>query len=218
MPEPPFPPAAGAPGFGMIAKAGSVSAIDRAVACARAMPAYALGLLLRDPGHRHDHVAALARHLLAAPLPPNLVPIAGAHRMPGIPWLHLTSADLAAGASPGDHLPFGASAHDIEEGLAASRLGARYVTFSPIFPTGSKPGHPGVGLDALRAFCSGVPLPVFALGGIDLDNAPACIGVGARGIASISLFSSASPARLAALAATIERGASITSFPESSQP
>jgi hypothetical protein len=170
-----------APGFGIIAIVESEAGVGHVLTLARELPAYRLALMLRDPDHRAARVADLARHLLAASIPPNLVPIANAHRVPGIPWLHLTSSQLAGWAPDG--LPFGASAHGIEEGMVAARLGAGYVTFSPIFPTSSKPGHPGVGLAALRDFCAAVPLPVFALGGIDIANAADCIDAGARGIA-----------------------------------
>lgn len=208
-----------APGFGLIAIAGSTAEVDHILALARGLRGHRLALMLRDPAHRRHHIADLARHLLAGPIPPNLVPIAGAHAMPDIRWVHLTSAQLAGEEAPGDGAWFGGSAHTIEEGLAAARLGARYVTFSPIFPTASKPGHPGVGLGVLRAFCEAVPLPVFALGGIDPANAASCIAAGARGLASISLFSSAPD--LHALAAMIERGRGelVThSFPENPQP
>ena len=41
------------------------------------------------------------------------------------------------------------------------------------------------GLDALRAVCSAVSLPVFALGGVTPERVPACLEAGAHGIAAI---------------------------------
>ena len=66
----------------------------------------------------------------------------------------------------------------------ALRAGADYVTLSPIFLTGSKPGYgPALGLDALAAAAHTAPGPIIALAGIGPDNAAACIAAGARGVA-----------------------------------
>lgn len=81
----------------------------------------------------------------------------------------------------------GYSAHSIYEGRSAVEEGANYLIFSPIFPTRSKPGHPGVGLKKLEAFCKAIPeVPVFALGGITPDRVAACRDAGAYGVAVIS--------------------------------
>ncbi len=65
--------------------------------------------------------------------------------------------------------------------------GFDYLFFSPVFPTPSKPGHPGVGIDALAKFCRRVaPVPVFALGGISPARCEACLQAGAYGVAVIS--------------------------------
>ncbi|MEM6782718.1 MAG: thiamine phosphate synthase [Bacteroidota bacterium] len=80
----------------------------------------------------------------------------------------------------------GYSAHTIAEVQRAASDGAAYVFFSPIFPTSSKPGHIGVGLDALQAVCEAVEVPVYALGGVTPATAPACLDAGAHGIAVLS--------------------------------
>jgi thiamine-phosphate pyrophosphorylase len=47
----------------------------------------------------------------------------------------------------------------------------------------------GQGLDQLHAACIlASPIPVYALGGVTLDNASSCIAAGAAGIAGIRLF------------------------------
>jgi thiamine-phosphate pyrophosphorylase len=106
-----------------------------------------------------------------------------------------TRADvaLAAGAD-GVHLPaaapretppgllVGRSCHTVEE---IREAGADFVTFGPVFASPGK-GEP-VGLEALAQAChSGVP--VYALGGVNWDNAEACLRAGAVGIAGIRLF------------------------------
>ena len=81
----------------------------------------------------------------------------------------------------------GFSAHSREEAVMASEQGADYITYSPIFPTKSKEGHPGHGLERLRDVCDAVaPLPVFALGGITSERVASCKTAGAYGVAVIS--------------------------------
>ncbi len=63
--------------------------------------------------------------------------------------------------------------------------GADYALLSPVFPSTSKPAdqRPLVGLDGLRAVCATSPTPVVALGGVDEENAPACLAAGAQAVA-----------------------------------
>ncbi len=87
----------------------------------------------------------------------------------------------------GEKTPIGFSAHDFSEGEQAVRGGADYLFFSPIFPTMSKPEHPGAGLDALASFCAAFPeIPVFALGGATPERVAACREAGAYGVAVLS--------------------------------
>lgn len=81
----------------------------------------------------------------------------------------------------------GYSAHTLEEAERAKEEGADYIFFSPIFPTSSKPNHPGVGLEVLSHICKRLaPLPVYALGGITPDKVESCFGAGAYGVATLS--------------------------------
>ncbi len=67
--------------------------------------------------------------------------------------------------------------------------GADYILYAPIFAPRSKPQTTvPVGIDGLRKACGDTPLPVIALGGITWDNAAACLGAGAAGVAGITLF------------------------------
>lgn len=77
----------------------------------------------------------------------------------------------------------GASCHS--EAELAARAGADFATFGPVHPTPSKAryGAP-VGLEALAAAAArGVPL--FALGGVGIAEAPEALRAGARGVAAI---------------------------------
>ena len=84
----------------------------------------------------------------------------------------------------------GVSTHSPEEVEAACADGADFAVFGPVFETASKLvyGQP-LGLESLRqvATKSG-SLPVFALGGVTLDNVAGCFRAGASGIAAIRLL------------------------------
>lgn len=92
----------------------------------------------------------------------------------------------AARRALGAEALIGFSAHSLGEAQAAAEAGADYLFFSPVFPTTSKPGHPGAGRAALRKLCAAVPVPVFALGGITPARAGPCLDAGAQGVAVLS--------------------------------
>jgi thiamine-phosphate pyrophosphorylase len=85
----------------------------------------------------------------------------------------------------------GVSAHSEAEIANAEAHGADFAVFGPVFEkSGTANPH---GLDRLRQICkradsSASNMPVFALGGITLENAHSCVKAGAAGIAGIRLF------------------------------
>ena len=84
------------------------------------------------------------------------------------------------------------STHSTTEIIQAATAGADFVTFGPVFHTPSKAayGKP-VGLPALRQACESSPVPIYALGGINHQNATETMNCGASGIAIISALLSA---------------------------
>jgi thiamine-phosphate pyrophosphorylase len=65
------------------------------------------------------------------------------------------------------------------------------ILFGPVFekPLGGDDALPGQGLGALLAACTAASsIPVYALGGVTLRNASACLEAGAAGIAGIRVF------------------------------
>ena len=93
----------------------------------------------------------------------------------------------------------GVSCHSLESVRAAERARVDYIFFGPVFETPSKMafGRPQ-GTERLREICRSVKIPVLAIGGVNLENARACIAAGAAGIAAIRLFQDArDPAELA---------------------
>ncbi len=83
-----------------------------------------------------------------------------------------------------------------------------YLGAGTVFATATKSDTgPAIGLDGLKLIVSRSPLPVVAIGGIDLGNAADCIAAGADGIAVVSaIMAAADPAAAAgALLTEIER-------------
>jgi len=81
-----------------------------------------------------------------------------------------------------------ASCHNLAELDMAIKVGADYVFFSPICATQTHPNTEPVGWDALTTFCEHAPMPVYALGGVGLDDIVKAKRCGAQGIAGISAF------------------------------
>lgn len=116
--------------------------------------------------------------------------------------LHLGAEDgslAAARARLGPARILGASCYDrLERALAAERLGADYVAFGSFFASGVKPGAARAPLALLRQAKRRLSVPVVAIGGITLDNAPQLIAGGADGVAVVSALFGADDVRLAA--------------------
>jgi len=92
--------------------------------------------------------------------------------------------DLAAARAKLAGRILGASCYaDLEKARAAVRAGADYVAFGSVFPSPTKP-------EAVRAplslFGNDVGVPLCAIGGITLENAPALITAGADLLAVVS--------------------------------
>lgn len=83
----------------------------------------------------------------------------------------------------------GRSVHAPEEVTPLEAAGVDYFIFGTVFPTESKPaGSPTAGLHTLEAAVKATRVPVLAVGGITVENAPAVAATGAAGIAAIGLF------------------------------
>jgi thiamine-phosphate pyrophosphorylase len=93
------------------------------------------------------------------------------------------------------------SCHTLEDVHRARVNQADAILFAPVFEkrvvekrvvektVAGQTITPGQGLHQLRAAClAAAPIPVYALGGVTLENAAACLEAGAAGVAGIRLF------------------------------
>ena len=86
-----------------------------------------------------------------------------------------------------ENLYAGCSVHSLDAAQKREAEGADFVTYSPIYPTASKPGYgPAVGVKCLIEVTEVVKIPVFALGGITPDRVDKCLAAGAFGVAVMS--------------------------------
>lgn len=86
-----------------------------------------------------------------------------------------------------DRFIIGSSVHTLAEAKQRETEGADFITYSPIYPTLSKPDYgPVVGVEALQNVAEGINIPVFALGGITPERVSDCLDAGAYGVAVMS--------------------------------
>jgi len=93
---------------------------------------------------------------------------------------------LAREISPPDPL-ISISCHSPQDVTQAAANAATLALFAPVFEKKDAPGTTPTGLDSLRQACH-AKIPVFALGGVSMQNAESCLQAGAAGIAAIRLF------------------------------
>jgi thiamine-phosphate pyrophosphorylase len=146
--------------------------------------AHGAALLIND---RVD--VALAVGADGVHLPGHGLPLAAARRL---------------GGRAGVPLLLSAACHDPAEARAAAEAGADLITLGPVWETPSKPAGPlrpgqarvqPIGLAGLAAITATLPLPVFALGGIDdAARAAACRAAGARVACLRAVLGAADPA------------------------
>ena len=109
--------------------------------------------------------------------------------------VHLGQDDFPltmARAILGPNKIIGLSTHQPEQVVEGTAAGADYLGYGPIFKPGSKADHdPIVGTEGLRRVRPLTALPIFAIGGITLEQVPAVIAAGADGVAVISALAQA---------------------------
>ena len=105
----------------------------------------------------------------------------------GADGVHLQTAQyLGHERVPAGGLMWSASTHSREELMQAVVLGARFAVLSPVLPTQSHPGAPTLGWEGFASACRDLPLPVYALGGMQPDMLDTARTHNAHGIALLS--------------------------------
>ncbi len=101
--------------------------------------------------------------------------------------LHLRAAQLAdlQTRPVAAEVRLSASCHDLAELRRAEALGCDFAVVGTIKPTPSHPGAPGIGWDGFAALREQVALPLYAIGGLGLDDMAEARRHGAQGIAAI---------------------------------
>ena len=80
------------------------------------------------------------------------------------------------------------SCHSMEDVEIAMAGGATQIILGTIFETECKKGVLGKGVDFVREICQKCPLPVYAIGGMNMQRLPLVIDAGAAGCCMMSGF------------------------------
>jgi thiamine-phosphate pyrophosphorylase len=86
----------------------------------------------------------------------------------------------------GRSLFVGKSTHSLEQAVAAQREGADYIGFGPIFATPTKPDYPAIGFEDIKRVHAEVSVPIFCIGGINIDTLQSVIDAGAHRVVMVS--------------------------------
>lgn len=107
-----------------------------------------------------------------------------------LPGLHLTSAHLQALRTRPvrPEILLGASCHDLKDVEQARRIGADYVTISPVLATTSHPSAKTLGWDGFAALAALAHCPAYALGGLTAADIELSRLNNGHGIAAIGAF------------------------------
>ena len=85
-----------------------------------------------------------------------------------------------------DKFLIGATARNIEEAKRAELLGADYIGSGAIFGTSTKDNAKKLEMEDLKKIVNSVKIPVFAIGGININNVGSLKNIGLQGICSVS--------------------------------
>lgn len=88
----------------------------------------------------------------------------------------------------GEDMLVGRSTHSPEQAQGALEEGFDYIGFGPLFPTPTKKGRLGMGMENVASVQStvGGQIPVFCIGGVRRDNLDEVIAAGARRVVVVS--------------------------------
>ncbi|MEM1084264.1 MAG: thiamine phosphate synthase [Verrucomicrobiota bacterium] len=152
-------------------------------------------LQLRAKGCSSEEILGFGRRIQPLCREANIPFIVNDHselaRELGADGLHLGQDDGSleeARRVVGPEMILGRSTHSLEQARAALAEGFDYIGFGPLFPTPTKFGRPGIGMECIAAVEKevGSSIPVFCIGGIKRRNLPEVIASGARRVVIVS--------------------------------
>ena len=124
------------------------------------------------------------------------IPVAEARRLADLFFADCAALHTENSAAPhtvngalpltGNRFVIGATAHNVEEALAAEMAGADYLGCGAVFATHTKKDTVPLGLDGLQAIRQAVHIPVAGIAGITTENYQQVLGTGADGVAVVS--------------------------------
>jgi len=85
-----------------------------------------------------------------------------------------------------DRFLIGATARNADEAVKAELLGADYIGSGAIFGTSTKDDAKKLEMEELKKIIESVKIPVFAIGGININNVSMLKNIGLQGICSVS--------------------------------
>jgi thiamine-phosphate pyrophosphorylase len=86
----------------------------------------------------------------------------------------------------GREILIGKSTHSLEQARVAQAEGADYIGFGPIFTTPTKPDYAPIGLENIKRVHEEVNLPIFCIGGINIDTLQSVLDAGAKRVVMVS--------------------------------
>ncbi len=109
-------------------------------------------------------------------------------RLPHLGGMHLTSIQLMSLTMRPemDGQRLAASCHNFEQIEKANQLGVDFIVLSPIKKTASHPESEALGWSEAERLCSTAKMPVYALGGMSVNDLDDAYRYGMQGIAAIS--------------------------------
>ena len=85
-----------------------------------------------------------------------------------------------------DKFLIGATARNVEEAKRAELSGTDYIGSGAIFGTNTKDNAKKLEMEELKKIVASVKIPVFAIGGINIDNVSILKNIGLQGICAVS--------------------------------
>ena len=116
------------------------------------------------------------------------IPVSEARRMANQFFANCDAAQKGGSALPltDNRFIIGATAHNVEEALAAEAAGADYLGCGAVFSTTTKKDTVPLGLEGLTKIRNAVRIPIVGIAGVTAENYPQVLSTGANGAAVVS--------------------------------